>query len=302
VATFFATYYYHGNAGAFLNLALPAVLGLAFRYTSRPAHPATRALWLTVLLVMIVAVISDTSRMGQFVALAMFLGLLVISAGPIFRQVRFIEWKTVLIAIVVVVLAVWAIARTSHVDQSMKRWDRSRDTWTHDARWLVDRAAIAALPEAGALGFGPGTFAVVFPHFNRLDERAQGDWLFLHDDPLQTLMEWGWVGGLLWAALFVGGIFVATRRLREKRRPVRWLSRRRLILPLAIVALCGVALHALVDFPLQISSIQLYAATYLGICWGSAGWKTDVGREGGEGQRMGSGQLATGAVPRYLRS
>ncbi|MFM8657561.1 MAG: hypothetical protein ACKOD5_10595, partial [Chthoniobacterales bacterium] len=35
-------------------------------------------------------------------------------------------------------------------------------------------------------------------------------------------------------------------------------------------ALAGVSLHALVDFPLQISSLQLYTVIIAGLAWGMA--------------------------------
>jgi len=272
VGTFFATYYYHGNAGAYLNLALPATLGLAFRSVTRPSNPGVRALWVTLSLIMLVAVMSDTSRMGQFIAVLIVLALLGVFAGKVFRRVRHLELKTAVIAMLVGAAALWAVTQASHLDLSLQRWEKFQSTWGSDGRWLVDKAAIAALPAAGPLGFGPGAFSVVFPYFNELDERAQGRWLFLHNDYLQTLMEWGWIGGLLWAGVFFGGMIVAARSLTNKQSSAGWYPRQRLLLPVSLIALGGGALHAAVDFPLQIASIQLYAATYLGICWGSGFW------------------------------
>src|SRR6266571_3943393 len=46
--TFFATYYYHANAGAFLNLVWPLTAGLAIRAFITRCHPAMRALWISV--------------------------------------------------------------------------------------------------------------------------------------------------------------------------------------------------------------------------------------------------------------
>jgi len=62
------------------------------------------------------------------------------------------------------------------------------------------------------------------------------------------------------------------------------MPRRRVMQPLATLALAGVAMHALVDFPFQIESIQLYVATYLGVCWGSSLWydKSEVRRHSSE--------------------
>ena len=98
-----------------------------------------------------------------------------------------------------------------------------------------------------------------------------GTWRFLHEDYLQTVLEWGWLGSSLWALLFFGGIAVGIHSyIRYARRD--WIPRRRMLQPMAILALAGVALHALIDFPFQIESIQLYVATYLGLCRGSSLW------------------------------
>src|SRR5207249_11544193 len=65
----------------------------------------------------------------------------------------------------------------------------------------------------------------------------------------------------------------ASQRFSVSEFTQEWSWRRRLVLPMAVIALLGVALHALIDFPLQIESIHLYAAVYLGLCWGSVAWK-----------------------------
>ncbi len=277
VKTFFATFFYHANAGAYLNLALPAVLGLAYRYITRPAHPAVRALWIPLSLIMIVALISNTSRAAQVIAGAIVFTLLLFWV-PLFFRRRLIELRIVLIAILVGFLSFWAIARTSHLDVSFARWERFTTNWSRDARWEVDAVAFDALPQAGAFGFGPGTFNAVFPAL--LEERgkrvAKQEWIFLHNDWLQTVLEWGWIGAALWATLFFGGIAVSLAAFFHKSRAESWLTRQRTILFVALIALGGAALHAMIDFPLQIASVQLSTAIYLGICWASLGWKGAV--------------------------
>ena len=229
-------------------------------------------MWTSVFLLTIAAVLANTSRMSQLIALLLLVAICV-QFGPLFLRKLSGGKSVVLAGALAVGLALIAFAQASHFEQALNRWQLQTEHIPNDARWQASRAAVRALPDAGLFGFGPGTFRVAFPTYNRTgSNQVPGIWRFLHEDYLQTLLEWGWIGGILWALLFFGGITVGIRSYKEHARR-EWTPRRRVLQPLVIIALMGAAVHALVDFPVQIESIQLYVATYLGLCWGSMLWK-----------------------------
>ena len=272
--TFFATYFYHANAGAYLNLVLPLILGQTVWVLMRPSSPVIKAVSLTFALLIIGAVAANTSRMAQLVGAVLILLLLLGFLRGALRKRGVIEHKTLLLGSLLVVFTLFAIARASHLDQPLKRWSELSSQLPADARWLAWRAAERALGDAGWLGFGPGTFRVIFPYYTSgLGPNIEGIWRFLHEDYLQTILEWGWLGSALWGLFFFSGVAVAVRNLLKPGKAVEWRPRYRVLLPVTILALLGIALHALVDFPFQIASLQLYVAVYLGICWGSTGWE-----------------------------
>jgi O-antigen ligase len=127
------------------------------------------------------------------------------------------------------------------------------------------------LPDAGWHGFGPGTFALVFPHYTGAQaDLIPGIWRYAHDDYLQTLLEWGWAGAIFWALLFFGAmaqLFIHWR----KRRDLSTADR--VLVFVSGLALAGVAAHAIVDFPLQIASLQLYAGVCVAFGWSSSQWE-----------------------------
>lgn len=268
--TFFASFYYHANAGAFLNLMLPIAAGLVLWTLPQRGRPFARPVWITTLLIVVVAVVSNTSRMAQAIGLLLVMVVVGGIMKPAARLVARTDKRSLLIGSFIVIVAILAIGQAARLDKPLARWQDLKKQLPIDERWAADRAAFSALGEAGLFGFGPGTFRAIFPHYQTASpSHPRGTWRFLHDDYLQTILEWGWIGSVLIAALFFGGIGIA---IYNYFRAEDWSTRQRILLPCVVLALAGVALHAFVDFPLQILSIQLLVAIYLGICWGSIGW------------------------------
>src|SRR5436189_4378736 len=159
VTTFFATYYYHGNAGAFLNLVWPLTAGLVIRAFTRGSHPWMRAIWTSVFLLTIAAVLANTSRMAQLVAFQLLV-MISLKFGPLLLR-KLSGGKSVALAGALAIgLALIAFAQASHFEQALNRWRLQSEHIPNDARWQASRVAVRALPDAGLFGFGPGTFRV----------------------------------------------------------------------------------------------------------------------------------------------
>jgi hypothetical protein len=263
--TFFATYRYHGNAGAFLNLVLPLIAAhTALAFARRSSH-ARMTFWSIATLTTAACAFINVSKAAMVITVFILLALA-------YQQLHQKElgslsnkrWAVVgAVFFIMFCGLIWAFGFAD----SLSRWLDFRSSGNYGSRLLVDGTIIReAVPVSGWWGFGPGTFQITFPFFtDRLGDRVAGIWQYAHQDYLQALMEWGYFGGTLWATLFFGGLWkAAVRHVKEQRA---WDSELRLLSSASILSMGGLLLHAMVDFPLQIPSLQLYAAVILGFLW-----------------------------------
>lgn len=264
---FFGTYFYHGNAGAFINLVLPAIAGLLLVSIRKAVDDLGRLLWVPALLMALAGAGICFSRAALVITggIAIAMGIWAVRHLPgSFSR----GWAILYAALVLLVLA--GVSLALGWEPMIEKWRMlGQQLNAGNPRYLAVLAAWRMVGDAGALGFGPGTFGIAFPHYTEfLGTSIRGVWRFAHQDYLQTWIEWGWVGMTLWVGLFGGGIWKGLRWLRTGKLH----TEDRTLLFAGLVALGGVAMHAMIDFPLQIASLQLYVAVYLGLCWGSPQW------------------------------
>jgi hypothetical protein len=144
-------------------------------------------------------------------------------------------------------------------------------------RQKLTEASLKMIPQAGLLGFGPGSWREAFPHFTD-DALLRSHYLpmqFAHHDYLQGLVEWGILGTIAWSVLFLGGIRAGVYRLRRYRSKGGRIGEKEGMIAGALAGLCGVLACAWWSFPLHVPAIQLYVAITLGLLWSAGerqGW------------------------------
>ena len=257
----FGPFAYHANAAAFLNITLPAALFLALRASGRVPRLVAVVCAAGVLL----GCATHVSKAGQVVTVAQLLAFSAVlrrrGAGVLRLPKR--------TAIVLVALVVGAFG----VAGSAGRWRKvGGESVASSGRVLMWKVAVRAWLDAPLVGNGPGTLKVRIPPIAAKEVPTlrshwivtiptpgapDSIWMRAHNDVLQTLAEWGLFGTMLLAGI------VAAPLMRLRRwRPVQFDDA--VLRRAASVAMGGVLVHGLVDFPLQILPVQLCVA-----CWGA---------------------------------
>jgi O-antigen ligase len=266
----FVSFGYHGNAAASLELALPATVLLAV--ILRPRTQLVRTALAAAPVVILVGVAVNVSKLGQVLALA-----IVAVGGAVTARDRRITVRSDCRRLAAFGLVALLIVGTGAF-VSRGRWQELPDGIGRDSgRALTWEVAARAAGRSPVFGAGPGGFKVYLlpvaaevPDLYRnwiVTPQRDGEptviWQHVHNDPLQTVVEWGPLGATALATLVLWPLALcADPAIR---------SRGRAIGPtMTALALTVTCLHGLFDFPFQVPALQLTIAAWAAVGLGEA--------------------------------
>lgn len=288
--TSFFTYNYWGNGAAFLNLFWP--VALAIMVFSAIQRGQFWTFWFVPPALIFAAVFVNISKAGNALALGALVLIGLLLALPVWRMMREQELHIKPGYAAAVLLPVVVIGISCYYAIPWDRWEHyieRTDSVESDTRFRASMAFLAAIPDAGWTGFGPGTWDGLHRRYLAdFPDLLRTPFWTAHQDYIQTAVEWGYLGAACWGILFsVGGIalLLGVFRRAASPRPVRrhygwgiWDPARRFFLAMpwidqpvllagVLTAVAVTATHAAVDFPFQVPSLGLYFCV-----WIAAGW------------------------------
>jgi O-antigen ligase len=284
---FFAAFRYHGNAASFLNLSWPAALAVWIRSRLVLTGRLVVSFDLYVFLIIFGAVFVNSSKAGLVLALFGF----ALACRRFRRELLAVRTSrsgmVVLIAFLLLLIGIVAVPGSLHV---FTKWKLLVSEWASlTGRIDAYRACLLAISSTGWFGSGAGSFFIVFPLYAQ-SFGIKGFWEHAHQDWLQTILEWGWIGFAAWAVVFGGAVVRLHRRMKESiqerlrkearqrrrtkesitrrhKKRARLANRTELTASAAWIALVVVLVHSLVDFPMQIPALQWLVVFYLAVAW-----------------------------------
>jgi hypothetical protein len=286
-ASVFGSFVYHGVAGAYLNLAIPAQCGMAMVDLRQAAGKRWSTFWMAMAMITVVGVMVNISRGAAMICVGELALLTLLLIWMYRRDTRMaailVRWKWFILAGMCVVLFAGGLA----VRHNLTRWETFyKDfAWHDNGRLLAWRVGWGMASVHPLFGSGPGSFKIRFSVSHHWIPALYSHWLLTYyvpghrisrwcyasNDYLQTLIQWGAAGLLLWGVLVLGALWPP--RPWPKRGEVRQeLSTDDVLIWCSRIALAGVLIHGLFDYPLELASLELDVVFYLALNWTRTQW------------------------------
>lgn len=174
--------------------------------------------------------------------------------------------KNIILTALTAIILILSIAVAGTV---INRWADAQESNynTIEARKSINETQLKMIqdPDWGALGFGPGSFYPLYPYY-KTEAEEKSHQFYAHNDHLQTLVEWGWLGGSLLYFIYGGALFLLLKNI--LRNPSKFSKQEIYYQKGMTIGLVIISLHALIDFPFQIESIALITECLIAIAWG----------------------------------
>lgn len=274
---FFAPFVYNANAASFMNLTMALSLGLAAHSCRGKGFSRNFYLWTGAAMVTCVGVITAASKAGVII-MVLQVGLFVVLEGryiwSMFQRVirkGKISLERKILSSVVVILFVGIVLLS--MGSSLSRFNTlktdvsgGKGSATMEGRSEVREIVWQLITDSeGWGGIGPGGFAHAYPFIIDSDSEilSQTRWYYAHCDPLQTILEWGYIGALAWFVLGIGSLVRAGWLGYQQ----RFGGEQSHLVKGMCIGLFGLGIHSTYDFPLSLLSIHLLAMTCCIILW-----------------------------------
>lgn len=191
----FATFWYHGNAAALLNIAWPlALAGVVWTFVQEGSQ-VSRAIWLLGWLVILVGLGVNVSKAGHALAVLLFAAILLLLGLRVRTLISQYGWRHLLIAgLLILGSLIWLLTQPE-VAVGVERWEQFLAREESDSRVTVSGECLEMAGSRPVLGYGPGSFMAAY-HLRQLqgEQKIGAIWQYAHNDVLQGLVEWGFLG------------------------------------------------------------------------------------------------------------
>lgn len=190
------------------------------------------------IVVMVIALVMSRSRMGN---IAFFSSMTVTAIISLFLIKKRSQGMYILI-ISMFVVDLFIVSAYFGLEKVQERLTQTNIT--QESRDEVYSDAIGIVSDYPLLGTGGGSFYTIFPGYQR--SNVSGFYDQAHNDYLQFVIEFGLIGILFLGLLTLLALYSALRAMRKRRNPI--LKGASFGCSMAIF---GMGIHILVDFPLQ---------------------------------------------------